>query len=337
MVPLAESLNEGSVAGKILGREGKPVGDSGLGWVVDIGGTNIRLALMRRGEGAVVEQRLNTPASPEPERVLDVIEALMTKSRVSANSAEGIVLGVPGLVDPGLGMAIQSGNLGWRRVPIRALAEARFGLPVRIENDVHLHTLGEWKIGAGRHLGPQDRFVDVVIGTGVAAGIVVHGQLVRGPGVGEIGHLTWDRHGARCGCGKIGCVETVVGAKGITRIYQSLGYPTEDFLGQVVQPLEAGEPWASRVWQEFVQALAFSLSAVIMVVNPTMIVLSGGLVASFPHWGKRLREALDQELFVSMRERLKLVTSRLGDRAPFWGGSFLLFDDIGEGNRNSDS
>ncbi len=309
-------------------REGKRVSRREWGWVADIGGTNIRLALMRRDEGVVIEKRRNTPTSPEPERILDVIKAMMADIGEPPNTA-GIVLGIPGLVDSVRGVAVHSANLGWRQVPIRALTEVRLGLPTQIENDVHLHTLGEWNTGAGQALGVHDRFVDVVIGTGIAAGIVVHGKLVHAMGVGEIGHLTWDRQGACCGCGKIGCVETVVGAKGIKRMYQRLGHPTDDFLGQVVQPLESREPWAVEIWQEFVKVLAFSLSTLIMMLNPSVIVLSGGLVASFPYWESLLREALDQELLSSMRQSVDLVASRLADQAPFWGGSALLFEKIG--------
>lgn len=303
-----------------------------LGWVADIGGTSIRLALVSRIGEVVREEREPTPADPTPQAVVDVVERL-SELILPAKREDllGMVLGVPGIVDARRGLVLLNANLGWRNVPVAELAMARFGLPVRIENDVRLHTLGEWKYGAGRALAPGSSFSNVVIGTGVAAGVLVHGVLLEEPESGEIGHLTWQRNGWSCGCGKVGCVETVVGAKGLRRLFAEAGHPVTNFMADVVTPFQNQEPWAVALWNTFVRGLAFGLSALIMVAHPELIVISGGIGASFSLFEPMLLSALSDELFPGSLAQIQIVGSVLTDRAPYLGGVHLLFTSGGFG------
>lgn len=303
------------------------VGVSGkdLGWVADVGGTNIRLALVgHRGE-ILREDQCATPPVPTPMAVLDVLESLCANTSIDRRAIQGLVLGIPGVVDSGNGMVKLNANLGWRNVPLEKMGRERFGLPVVLQNDVRLHTLGEWKYGVGRQLDGAKTFTDVVIGTGIAAGLVVGGQLLQDPATGEIGHLSMDRSGWPCGCGKRGCVETVVGAKGLRRLCMEAGHPVESFMEDVVVPLIEREPWAVKVWQTFAAGLAFGLSALIMVLRPSVVVLSGGIAGSFMHWQAMLWEALAGELFPGALAETEIVASALSTRAPYLGGSYLLF------------
>lgn len=294
-----------------------------MGWVADVGGTNTRLALVERSRGVVIESRKPTPVDPDPQALLDLLDGLQHEMRSRAQLP--MVLGIPGLVDSEHGRSIRSANLGWVDVAIRDLAARRFGVPVQVENDVRLHTLGEWRFGQGQGLTPGRAMANVVIGTGIAAGIVVHGQLLSSAQSGEIGHLTWDRAGVHCGCGKTGCVETVVGAKGLTRMVRQSGRRSENFVDDVVTPLERGQTWAISVWQEFVRALAFALSSLVLLVQPEIIVLSGGVSRSYPLWQPMLTAELSHEVFIDSMGSLRITTSRLGDEAPYLGGMHLLF------------
>lgn len=303
--------------------------DEDRGWVADVGGTNLRLALVQQGRGVTLEKRVRTPANKEPESILKAIRELLRAMPDPLAPSRGIVVGIPGLVDSPAGNVLLNANLGWHHVPIRRLAEEFLDMPVWVENDVRLHTLGEWQFGEGARCRTM---ADVVIGTGIAAGLSIHGQVLSGSVIGEIGHLTWDRHGILCGCGKSGCVETVVGTKGLRRLVMEMGHPSDDFVRDVVQPLERNEPWARRVWQEFSQALAFSLSTLVLGIHPEVIVLSGGIVTSFSLWGPLLSEALSHELFSGAEDDWQLKISSLGDAAPYLGGMALLFGEVwGEG------
>ncbi len=293
------------------------------GFVADIGGTNMRLALVARDGGAFREIRSKTPSLPTPERVLDRLAEMMS-ALGGGEQATGLVLGIPGLVDAETGVVRINANLGWRNVALADAARQRLGLATMIQNDVRLHTLGEWRFGAGRELTPRQTMADVVIGTGIAMGLVSGGQLLNTPESGEIGHITWDRQGIRCGCGKTGCVETMVGAKALIRLFREQGLPADDFAHDVVGSLRAGRPESVRLWNQFSRALAFGLSVVVMVVHPDLIVLSGGVGQSFGWWRPMLMKALQDELFSDSLSGVRITTSALADRAPYLGGLTLL-------------
>jgi glucokinase len=297
-----------------------------LGLVADVGGTNIRLALVEYGRGVVGETRTETPSSPTPARVLNRIAEMMTWLPGGVELASGLVLGIPGLVDADQGVVLANANLGWRNVALQCLAEERFGLPAMIQNDVRLHTLGEWRFGAGRGLTSEQSMADVVIGTGLAMGLVSGGRLLNAPQSGEVGHVTWDRSGVRCGCGKIGCVETVVGAKALRRRYREHELPADDFAVDVVGALKNNASEALGIWQEFCQALAFGLSMIVMLIHPDLIVLSGGVVQSLPLWEPILIKALEEQLFPGSLNSFQIIASKLADSAPYLGGMSLLFD-----------
>ncbi len=285
----------------------------------------MRMALIARDPGVVREVWAKTPPCPTPERVLDRLAAMITELG-GAEPAAGLVLGIPGLVDADTGVVRINANLGWRNVALADAARDRLGLSTMIQNDVRLHTLGEWRFGAGRELTPRQTMADVVIGTGIAMGLVRGGQLWDTPESGEIGHITWNRDGIRCGCGKTGCVETMVGAKALTRLFREQGLPADDFARDVVGTLQAGQPESLALWNQFCRALAFGLSVVILVLHPDLIVLSGGVAQSLSWWKPMLMKALEDELFLGSLSQVRLATSTLADRAPYLGGMSLLLD-----------
>ena len=298
-----------------------------LGFVADVGGTNLRLALVARDRGVIQEVRAKTPSSPTPERILDCL-ADMIAELGGTRQAAGLVLGIPGLVDAEAGLVRINANLGWRDVALGRAAHDRLGLGTLVQNDVRLHTLGEWQFGAGRGLGPRQTMADVVIGTGVAMGLVSSGQLLKTPESGEIGHVTWNRGGIACGCGKTGCLETMVGAKALTRLFRERGLATDDFARDVVGALRTGQAEGVEAWTQFSQALAFGLSIIVMVLHPDLIVLSGGVAQSFPWWKPLLMRALSGELFADSLSRVHIAVSTLGDSAPYLGGMSLLVDRL---------
>lgn len=177
---------------------------------IDIGGTKILGGLVDRS-GRVIERR---QSATRPDHVLpDTIEIchdLIHDAGRLGHDVVGIGVGAKGAVDNRRGLLVGSLYLGQGEIPIAYELSNSFGLPVRVENDVHAATIGEVMFGIGRTV---DDFIFYNAGTGMAIGIVVGGQLYRGASntAGENGHAPID-HGASwpCPCGLSGCVETMI-------------------------------------------------------------------------------------------------------------------------------
>ena len=186
--------------------------------------------------------------------------------------ATSVGLGIPGLVDVERGAVKHAVNLGvdgeW--VPLRAELEARLGVPVAVENDVNVATLGAVALTGIRDL------VYLSIGTGLAAGLVLDGRLRRGAtgAAGEIGHVPIDPLGAACQCGQRGCLETVASGRALAEAWPSGDQPPAQALFAAAT---AGDPRAIEVRDRFAAGVADAVRTLCLTVDPTTIVLGGGV------------------------------------------------------------
>lgn len=203
----------------------------------------------------------------------------------------GIGVGLVGLTDPATGTWLHSMNLSIRvPVPLAARLHDRHGLPVAVDNDVHAATLAELRLGAGRRA--RD-FVYVGVGTGVAAGLVCNGQLVRGSSnyAGELGHTVVEPEGDPCQCGRRGCLEPIASGGGmIAHVEARLAdYPASPLWeparrgeltsAVIFRACDAGDALATSVTNRAVRALGIALTNLVNLLNPELIVLGGGVVA----------------------------------------------------------
>ena len=252
--------------------------------------------------------------------LLDAGRRLIEAARAAGRTPVGLGVGAPGMTRPD-GLVLVAGGLAWRDVPLGALLERRLGLPVRVENDVNLAALGEHAVGAGR--GHSSMFL-IAIGTGIGGAVVVDGRLWRGRrfAAGEIGalvpapdYLGWDNT-------EIGALETHGGGAGMAAEARRLAAAAGVTLPEGAERGErlfasaaAGAPWARAVVDRAVDLWTVALSAVQSILDPDVIVLSGGVAESaaayLPEIAGRLRRA--------MPAVAEIVTSTLGYRASILG------------------
>ena len=282
---------------------------------VDVGGTEIKAALVDRDATALAERTIPTPRDGA-DRILDAIAALVDELRDDRVTAVG--LAVPGVVDERRGLAVWSENLSWTDVPMTAEITARCGLPAVLGHDVRAGALAEARAGAARGL---EDVVFLAIGTGIAAGIILGGRLHGGGGyAGEIGH-TYAGHDEPCACGGRGCLEAIASAAAIARRYSARSGRTVDRAAEVLQ---ARDEHARAVWDEALDALAGALAWVASVLAPDAVVIGGGL--------SRAGDALLGPLEQRTRARLtfqrmpRLVPAALGDRAGCIGAALLALE-----------
>ena len=173
---------------------------------VDLGGTQLRVALVDREGRIHVHRSVSTASASGPAAVITQIESLVHEVTAGVDSAEmvGVGIGSPGPLDPFTGVVLDAANLrGWVDVPLRDILRDRLALPVELNNDGNVATLGEWRFGSGRHC--RD-FICITVGTGIGGGVISGGRLLLGRMgmAGEVGHMIVAEDGPRCECGNNG-------------------------------------------------------------------------------------------------------------------------------------
>ncbi|ONI79780.1 hypothetical protein ALI144C_23850 [Actinosynnema sp. ALI-1.44] len=240
---------------------------------LDVGGTLMKGAVVDRDgstrgfDTRCVEQR----PTPRPPGTVDGILAFAADLATAAGRPDAVGLAVPGIVDDEHGVARYSTNLGWRDLPLRDIATDRLGLPVAVTHDVRAGAIAEHEYGAARGV---DDFLFLPIGTGIAGTVFTGGTPYRGAGgmAGEIGHAPVPVGDEPCACGQRGCLETYASAAAIARRYGDPALTAADVVARA-----ATDPHAQRVLTDAITALGHALTTYTMLLDPTLIVLGGGL------------------------------------------------------------
>lgn len=260
---------------------------------VDVGGTKIAAGVVdSRGQ---VYGRVQLPTdSSQPEMTLHAIESAVTNAIQAAgvNSAliRGVGLGIPGKIDVEHGICLLAVNLGWQNMPIKSRLEKVLGLPCSVENDASAATLGESLYGVGQGVA---NLVYLILGTGIAARVIISGQLHRGTHglAGEIGHTIFVPDGPQCRCGARGCLEALAAGPALAlRAQEAIlsGYASQlqDVLAQqahltteqVCKAAEQGDRLAVQVVTDAAEHIAQAIYLLSMAFDPQIFVLGGGLV-----------------------------------------------------------
>jgi glucokinase len=291
---------------------------------LDIGGTTVKGARMTADGRELARFDIPTGAESGADEVVRRVRAAATE--LADGSTVAVGLSVPGLVDTAAGVARHAVNLGFRDTPLAALVSAEVGLPVVIEQDSRAAAVAESEIGLGR--GTRDLMV-VVLGTGVAAGLIVDGRPVTGAGgsAGELGHLPVYPDGEPCACGQRGCLEVYASAAGIARRYVAAGGRSGTSAAEISAALGEDE-LATQVWAEAVAALGLALATSTLLLDPALIVLAGGLTGAGDALLHPVRTQLQAAL--AWRPAPLVATSPLGGAAGRLGAAILAWRAAGE-------
>lgn len=310
---------------------------------VDLGGTNVRAAVVDAGTGAVRAVAREALVDRSPEAVAEAV-ARVVAGAAGADGARrfgAVGVGVAGQVLGASGLVLNAPNLGWRDVPFAGLLEGRLGAAVRVVNDLSAAAWGESRFGAAR--GTRDALV-VFVGTGVGSGLVLGGRLHEGArGVaGELGHVKVRplRPGEalrRCGCGAVGCLEAYAGGANVAaRVRAELAAGARSSIGdltggdlsrvgaaQVEQAAAAGDAYARRLWEEVGELLGSAVAAAVTLLNPQRVVLGGGVLLRSPTLLELVEWRVRGETSRSAAAALELARAELGDDAGVVGAALL--------------
>jgi len=305
---------------------------------VDVGGTKIAGAIGDL-DGAILARRTvpTWPSDGTPgglDALLNMIGGLYAEGAARGVPVRGIGIGIPGVTRHAAGVVVWAPGLAWRELPLAALVEARFGVPTYLENDVNLAVLGEHWRGAGREV---PHVVGVFIGTGIGAGIIIDGQIVRGANdaAGEVGYLLLARDDLRRTYPGFGAFEGKNAGPGIARRAaaalaagptgrSSLSVPAPS-ARDVVAAAAAGDIIAGRVIAETVDSLALALGNISCVLNPQRIIIGGAVGLGLAPW----HAALQERLVGRVPHVPEIVPAALGVDAGLYGALALALERTG--------
>jgi glucokinase len=310
---------------------------------IDLGGTKIQTAIVEPGGAVRGEARQPTPTAGGPAGVArameDALREAASAAGVKPEDLSGVGVGSPGDADGRTGVVSGARNLpGWENsFPLGETLTKALGTEVRIGNDVQVATEAEFQLGAAREF---SSLIGVFWGTGVGGGLVLDGKPWLGRGAaGEIGHMVVKRGGAKCPCGRKGCMEAYAGRAAMeteARRQHEEGRKTDLFKlmhkhdkprltsGIWERALDHGDHLAAELIDRAIEALGTGVASAVNLLDVEAVVIGGGLGVRF---GDRYMDALaremDKHLFVNERPPAVRVAS-LGDLGGAIGASLLV-------------
>ncbi|MBI1763738.1 MAG: ROK family protein [Acidobacteria bacterium] len=316
---------------------------------IDLGGTNIKAALVNTDSGDISGLTATPTHAQEGHDAVIVRMAELAHTVISATGQQkddigGIGLGIPGLLDLEHGLTLFLPNLPgqWRSVPVRAELAQASGLPVAIINDARAATLGEWKFGAGRGV---ESCALYTLGTGIGGGLVINGELYLGIGgaAGELGHVSVDFNGPRCNCGSRGCIEAfasgpAMSAAGMRAVVQGATTKiTELCAGDlnlitpelIYQAALAGDEVAREIYEFAGKAIGYGIANVVMALTPRRVLIGGGVAAAGDLILEPIRRTVRDRVRVADKDAIEILPATLGNNAGLMGAAVWARQNVG--------
>jgi glucokinase len=311
-------------------------------FAVDLGGTNLRMAVVRDDGHIEHRECCSTPRADGPEAIVSAIDDLTKLCKTAIGNKENIdILGVaiPALMNPRDGKIEIAPNLPMLDgIPFQAQLEKALGLSVVLENDATAAAIGEHWLGSSRRF---ENSICVTLGTGVGGGIILNGLPLRGPDgtAGEIGHICVEPDGHPCGCGSWGCVEQYSSATAVVRIAREMIGSCDSSLDlrkpftarDVYEAAKRGDKAAIETFRRMAEHLGLALAGLVNALNPDVIVFAGGMSAAWDIFIDELRGQITKRAFREPALRVKLVRAELGDDAGILGVASLALARADQG------
>jgi glucokinase len=307
---------------------------------VDIGGTKIAAAVVSPEGKILNEVRYPTQAVP-PNRLIRTISEAIAEVR-DGFEVGGACLAVPGFVMAAENKVIFAPNLHEiENIRLDEEMGPLTGMSVTVENDANAAAWGEFRFGAGRDV---DHQVFITLGTGVGGGVITHGVLLRGAqgAGGELGHVTLDPTGPRCGCGNHGCLEAFASGTAIQRRAREVAnerpasalgrLATErHVLGEDVTRLaEEGDEAAVAVLEEAGKWLGIGLAGFVNVFNPEVVAIGGGASRAGEFVLGPARDEVHLRARSPSRDLVEIKLATLGPESGVLGAAALARGEDGE-------
>jgi glucokinase len=310
---------------------------------IDLGGTKIQTVVVDAGNKVLGEARRPTPASGGPvdvaREMAECMEEAASQAKLKTSDLAGLGVGSPGDADEKTGVVSDARNLpNWiDPFPLAENLSDQLGTPVKIGNDVSVAVQGEFELGAGKEF---NTVLGVWWGTGVGGGLILDGKQWLGRGAaGEIGHVVVKRGGARCTCGRKGCMEAYAGRLAMeikarkevqngakTDLFKIMEENGRDRLTSGIweRALKHGDDLATILIDRAVKALGVGIASSVNLLDPEAVIIGGGLGSRFgERYVRRIAARMHPHLFVDDRPP-EMRLAALGDLGGAIGAALLV-------------
>lgn len=301
---------------------------------VDIGGTTVKLGLFECNGTIVEKWEIHTNTENEGAAILpDVAKTILEKMKehhLEKETILGVGVGVPAPVADGI--VNGSANLGWKYKNVKGELEELLGMKVEVGNDANVAALGEMWKGGGQ--GNKD-LIMVTLGTGVGGGIITDGRILGGSNGagGEIGHLCVNyKETEVCGCGGRGCLEQYASATGIVRLAKRRLAKNEDktvlrtgelTAKTVFDAVKEKDVVAMEIAEEFGRYLGYALANLATAVDPSVIVIGGGVSKAGEVLLQYIEKYFRERMFFA-NEKVQFALAKLGNEAGICGAAKMI-------------
>jgi glucokinase len=308
---------------------------------VDFGGTKILAGVFDKEMKCLGRTKLSTKSergvAPVVERIARCTKDVVDECDLDMKQIRGIGIGAPGAVNTEEGRVIFAPNLKWEDVPLKKELEKQLGVPVFLENDCNVNTLGVYEV----ELKSKPRnLIGIFVGTGIGGGLILDGQLYHGFNrtAGEIGHMVLEVEGPKCGCGNRGCFEALASRTAIfkriqgaikdgqkTILTEMLGEDLKDLRsGDLRKAIRKGDKFVEKVIEDAAEYTGIAVGNLINIFNPEVVVLGGGVIDALEdEMMSIIVETAQEYAMEGTAKGIEIVASKVGDDAGILGGAVL--------------
>jgi len=315
---------------------------------IDLGGTNVRLALVSSQGKILCRWERATASMPDQPALVSTLAADIAiageEARSQGSEIKGVGIGVPGLIHPQEGLVVFSPNVPpLNDCPLIPLLSSQVNWPLFLENDANLFALGEHWLGAG--VG-QQHMLGITLGTGVGGGLILNGQVWAGNEgtAGEIGHMTVDPEGRKCHCGNRGCLETLAsGFWTVTWVKEQLAQGASSWLRELyeadpdaiegqtlVVAAQQADPLARKAFDRVGRSLGLVIASVVHLLGISRVVIGGRFARAWEVFQYPLEAELHRRLTLFPPEAVSVCPAQLGDDAGLVGAARLAWQALEE-------
>ena len=308
---------------------------------IDIGGTNSVFGLVDGNGNCLTQGEVKTNPEQGPEKlftkIFNEIDSLK-KNYTEKLELIGVGVGAPN-ANYYNGTIENPVNLGWGIVNVVKMIYEHYNLPGAITNDANAAALGEMEFGNARGM---KNFIEITLGTGLGSGIIVNGELVYGQDgfAGEMGHITVKRNGRKCGCGRLGCLETYVSATGLRRTALTLMAKMTDISTlrnitpanltskDVFDAAVKGDALARECFTYTAGFLGRSLADAVAIFSPEAFIFTGGMAKAGELLFGPTQKVMESEMLPVFKNKVKILPSGLDDAdAAILGSAALIWHE----------
>lgn len=315
---------------------------------VDLGGTNVRAAVVSKTGKIIGEGRTDSKAMEglalTITQIVQAIRMALADASIHISDVAGVGMGVPGTHKSEEGIVVWSPNFkDWNGVQLLAPIVDELGVPAYMGNDANVAALGEYAFGAGRGAKIMVMFT---LGTGIGSGLVINGRNYLGvtETAPEMGHHIILADGPRCSCGRYGCVESLCRRDAITdraarkahmgrytSLIQKSGHDLRYITpAMIAEAASEGDPVSTETLEETGYYLGIAVANSINILNPDKVVIGGGIAQAGDLLFAPIRRSVEVNALYAPLQVCQILAAELGDDAGVLGGAAMVLQRMEE-------